>query len=77
MRLKKLGLDQVGRATVGKHSSISIAKPKEVCFPFQFECHSLHAPAGMDDFYLDPEEIASILRRFKIEQDAFSLTGLR
>ncbi|MFN7920269.1 MAG: hypothetical protein U0Q16_09240 [Bryobacteraceae bacterium] len=74
-RLKKFGLAQVGRMTLGKDSSVYIGRPEEVCFPYQFACHTLWAPPGEEDFWLDPEEIAALLRRFKISQDEFNATA--
>ena len=35
----------------------------------------MYAPAGVADFWLDPEEIAALLRRFKVSMDEFTATA--
>lgn len=67
--LKPFGIEQIGRLTSGDDSTIMLGRPQDAVFPFKIDYHSLYAPAGEDDFYIDPEEIAPLLRRFKISMD--------
>jgi hypothetical protein len=69
-KLKPLGIEKVGRLTVGADSAVYLGKPAEIVFPIGgFAVHTFYAPAGHDDFWLDPEEIAALLRRFNITLD--------
>ena len=65
-RLKPVGIEQIGRLTVGEDSSVSLGKPSEIVFPYGGKIHTFYAPAGVDEFWLDPEEIAALLRRFNL-----------
>lgn len=72
-RLNPVGIEEIGRLTVGGDSSISVGKPNEIIFPFGGTIHTFYAPAGAHDFWLDPEEIAALLRRFKLKLDDIPL----
>ncbi len=75
-RLIHFEIEEVGRATIGNDCSVHLGRKKEICFPFQFLCHTFYSAADQEDFYLDPEEIAALLRRFNISQDSFNTTAL-
>ena len=68
-RLKPHGIEQIGRLTVGGDSAVMLGRPKEAVFPFPFQFHTFYAPAGQEDFLLDPEEITPLLRRFDLSMD--------
>lgn len=68
-RLKKHNIEQVGRLTLGNDSSVYLGRRAEIVVPFQAPIHIFYAPANEQDFYLDPEEIAALLRRFNINPD--------
>jgi hypothetical protein len=79
VRLSRLKspIEQVGRVTVGRDSAVYLGRSREIVIPFQFECHTFYAPSNQDDFWLDPEEIAALLRRFKVTMDEFTATAHR
>jgi hypothetical protein len=69
-KLAPHGIHQVGRLTAGGDSSVYLGRPAEIVFPFgDFDIHTFYAPANVDDFWLDPEEIAALLRRFNLTLD--------
>jgi hypothetical protein len=73
-RLQRTGIEQVGRLTIGEDSSIFLGKPQEIVFPLGgFQLHTFYAPAGTSDFWLDPEEISALLRRFELTMDDLNL----
>jgi hypothetical protein len=67
-RLERHQLAQVGRLTLGSRGSVTIANPKEICFPYQFSGHTLYAPAGEPDWEVTDPEVDALLRRFKIRE---------
>ena len=71
-RLKPHPMEEVGRLTVGNDSAVYVGFPHQIVIPFAFDCHTFYAPADENDFWLDPEEIAALLRRFKISMDEFT-----
>lgn len=71
-RLKPHGIEQIGKLTAGADSTVMLGKPAEAVFPFPFDYHTFYVPAGVEDFWLDPEEIAPLLRRFRIDMDRFT-----
>ena len=64
--LKPHGLEQVGRITLGEDGTVYIARPTEICFPYQFQNAPLYAPAGKTDWEVTRAEIRAIERRFNI-----------
>jgi hypothetical protein len=69
-RLKHLGIEQVGRLSIGEDSAVYLGRPAEIVFPVGgFQIHTFYAPAGANEFWLDPEEIAALLRRFELNMD--------
>jgi hypothetical protein len=77
IRLSRLTppIEEVGRLTTGKDSVVYLGHSREIIIPFAFACHTLYAPANEVDFWLDPEEIAALLRRFKVTMDEFTATA--
>lgn len=70
-RLTRHRIEQIGRLTVGNDSTVYLGRREQAVFPFPVEFHSFYAPAGENDFWLDPEEVAALLRRFEINMDQF------
>ena len=72
-KLKPFGIEQVGRWTIGADGAVHLGKPSEIVFPYQFTVHTLYVAAGVNDFYVDPEIIAAILRRFNVDHERFMM----
>ncbi len=69
-RIKHTGIEQVGRLTIAGDSAVFLGKPQDIIFPYGgFDMHTFYAPAEAKDFWLDPEEIAPLLRRFNLTMD--------
>jgi hypothetical protein len=67
-KLKPYDLTELGRIVVSPSgdATVMIGSEQEVMVPFVPTCHTLRSPGGAQDFYVQEDDVLSLLERFKI-----------